>query len=189
MFFSKLFLVSFIILFTACGDSALKSENKFSTQFFENNETELILKMERTPCFGNCPVYTLTIQPDGKFSFDNVKSIEKGVEVIKIKHLENKLSEEKINQIISEIDKADFFSLENSYTGDSDNCPTYWTDSSTVILSISLREKEKTITHYLGCEENDNPADKGKIYPQQLYNLENKIDEIVETGRWIGERK
>jgi hypothetical protein len=155
----------------------------------QTNKTGLNLKMERTPCFGNCPVYILTIQPDGKFFFENIKTIKKGLPVTKKENVEGKLSEEKINQLISEIGKADCFALKDSYTGDSGNCPTYWTDSPTVTLSINLQGKEKTIPHYLGCEENDNPADKGKIYPQQLYNLENKIDEIVETKRWIGERK
>ncbi len=49
-----------------------------------------------------------------------------------------------------------------------------------------MKEKEKTIIHNLGCIE---IGGNWKVFPQQLYNLENKIDEIVETKRWIGERK
>lgn len=189
MFALKVFSLLIVCLLVSCVNSTSQTENVNKTQTLENSKTELNLKMVRTPCFGNCPVYTLTIEPDGKFFLDDVKSIEKGELVTKIKHFENKLTEEKVKQIIAEIDKADFFNLKNSYTGDSGNCPAYWTDSPTVTLSISLKGKEKTIPHYLGCEENYNPADKGKIYPQQLFNLENKIDEIVETKRWIGEGK
>lgn len=145
--------------------------------------------MERTPCFGNCPVYILTIQPDGKFFFENIKTIKKGLPVTKKEKVEGKLSEEKINQLISEIGKADFFALKDSYTGDSGNCPTIATDNSTVTLSIKSNGKEKTITHYLGCLEEIKLDEPWKTFPQQLYNLENKIDEIVETKRWLGEWK
>ncbi len=79
--------------------------------------------------------------------------------------------------------------------------PVGSSDSESVKINIKLNGKEKTINHYLGCWENDRPTQNDstdikiekdwspKVFPQQLYNLENKIDEIVETKRWIGERK
>ncbi len=69
------------------------------------------------------------------------------------------------------------------------------------MLSIKLNGKEKTINHDWGCwedspTENDSTGDikivkdwSPKVFPQQLYNLENRIDEIVETKRWVGERR
>ncbi len=81
------------------------------------------------------------------------------------------------------------------------------TDMETVTILVKLNGKEKTIEHYWGCwkideskEDNSSKEDYSpniriektfspKVFPQQLYNLENKIDEIVETKRWIGERK
>lgn len=178
MFIAKVFSFFFVCLLAACGNSVSQTENTNHT--LESNKIELNLKMERTACFGNCPVYTLTIQPDGKFFFDDVKSIEKGELVTKIKHLENKLSEEKMKQIIAEIDKTDFFSLKNDYTdfGNAGNCAT---DNPTVILTIKLRGREKQTKHDLGC--------RGAADVTKLTNLENKIDETVETKRWIGEGK
>jgi Domain of unknown function (DUF6438) len=184
MFVLKCFSFVYIFLLIACGRPDSQTENILPPN--EPDKIELWLRMERTACFGNCPIYILNIQPDGTFVFEGIKSLEKGNLVDKKEKPHGKLSEEKINQIIAEIDKAEFFALKDSYSGDSGNCPTYWTDSPTVTLSIKLRGKDKTIPHYLGCEENDKPTDKGKIYPQQLYNLENRIDEIVETKRWIG---
>jgi hypothetical protein len=122
------------------------------------------------------------------------------------------LEKEKIKQLITEIEKANFFSLDNAYNYDSNNCPLYVSDSSSVLLSIKLNGKEKTINHDWGRWENDRPTQNDstdikiekdwspndiklekdwspKVFPQQLYNLENKIDETVETKRWIGERK
>ena len=163
--------------------------------------------MKRFGCNGNCPNYDLTVQPDGKVVF--VKVIVVGVIWSKsIGKWEDKLNEEQLKQLVAEIERADFFSLQNAYTNESGNCPNSATDNATVTLFIKLNEKEKTITHYLGCrndkesiEKQSNAKNSSKIrtgnfealakqiFPQQLFNLENKIDEIVETKRWIGERK
>ncbi len=179
MFIAKVFSFSFVCLLAVCGNSVSQTEIISSPQ--QKDKTELSLKMEKTECLGSCPVYTLTIEPSGKVVFE-------GKFWTKIKgKAEDTLSEEKINNIIAEIDKANFFSLKDSYTENSGNCPYPYTDNSTVILFIKLRGNEKTIPHSLGCYETLAPT--FKIFPQQLFNLENKIDEIVETKRWIGERK
>ncbi len=185
MFIPKVFLFLFICLLAVCGNSISQPENK--VLITQTKKAVLNLRMERTNCFGECPVYTLTIQPDGKFFFGNVKIREKDKLITK-KKIEGKLSEEKVNQIVDEVNKADFFNLKESYA-DGFNCPAFWKDNPDVTLLISLSGKEKTVSHNLGCKENVDIDEEGKIFPQQLYELENKIDEIVETKRWIGERK
>lgn len=183
-----------------CGNSVSQIAN--TNQIQKEKQTELSLEMERTGCYGTCPVYNLKVAPDGKVLFEgrfHTRTIGKA---------ESNLSKEKINQVINETAKADFFSLKDSYTSSSNNCPNYKTDMATVTLSIRLNEKSKTIIHYLGCISDEETLKKRlnnnnssnisvssiedftkEIFPQQLYNLENKIDEIVETRRWIGERK
>ena len=139
--------------------------------------------MNRTGCWKFCSVYELTIQPDGKVLFEGIQdTATKGI-------VEDVLSQEKITELIIEIEKADFFSLKDSYTNVSDNCPSWEIDAPTAILYININGKEKKITHSLGCRERYEANKTQKIFPQQLYNLENKIDEIVGTERWIGERK
>ncbi len=139
--------------------------------------------MNRTGCWKFCPVYELSIQPDGKILFEGIQdTATKG-------KVEDVLNKEKVTELIAEIEKADFFSLKDSYTNVSDNCPNWAIDAPTAILYINLNGKEKKITHSLGCREKYERNITQKIFPQPLYNLENKIDEIVETKRWIGERK
>jgi hypothetical protein len=185
MYIAIICSIFFVCLLAACGNSISQSENKvLATQ---TNKVMLNLRMERNHCFGECPVYTLTIQPDGIFFFENVKIREKN-ELITKKRIEGKLSEEKINRIVGEIIEADFFNLKDSYA-DGFDCPAFWKDSPDVNLSVSIDGKEKIVFHSLGCKEKVKIDEEGKIYPQRLYDLENKIDEIVETKRWIGERE
>lgn len=181
MLISKVFLFIFVCLFSVCANSVSQTENTNQTQTKE--KPELSLKMERSGCFNFCPVYKLTVQPDGKVLFEGIQDTStKG-------RVESVLSKEKISEITAQIEKAIFFSLKDSYTSVSDNCPSWATDSPTVVLQINLNGNEKKITHSLGCHEEYNPNEVQKVFPQQLYNLENKIDEIVETKRWIGDRK
>jgi hypothetical protein len=175
MFIAKVFLFFFVCMLSACGNSISQTENTNQTK-----QNELALIMKRSGCWKFCPIYELTIQPDGKVLFEGIQDTKtKG-------NAEGVLDKEKLAQVTSEIEKADFFALKNSYTNVSDNCPKYGTDAPTVTLFIKLNGKEKTITHNLGCTET---GENWKVFPQQLYNLENKIDEIAETKHWIGERK
>ena len=84
-----------------------------------------------------------------------------------------------MQQIISEFEKADYFSLKNQYQTEKDGCPESWTDNPTVVTSITINGKTKSISHDYGCQE------KNSVYPKALTELESKIDEIAGTKQWI----
>lgn len=174
-------------MLTVCGNPISQTEN--SNQSTPKEKAQLSLKMKRSGCYGRCPVYDLTVQPDGEIIFEGKNWTET------VGKADDKLSEEQLENLVLEIEKANFFSLENVYDWDSGNCPELASDMPGVNLTINLNGKEKTINHYHGCFDKDNSS-AGKpvniaerIFPQQLYNLENGIDEIIGTKRWIGERK
>ena len=176
MLFLKLSLLNTFLL-AVCGILALQTAG-----YSQTKESKLILTMERTGCLGRCPVYTLNIQSNGKLVFNGLRNTETHGKT------EINLSKEKTNQIINEINKAKFFNLKDSYDRYSGNCPSMVTDHPTVTISIELNERKKTIVHYLGCRErsrNNDPFTLGKVFPQSLFNLEDKIDEIIETKRWV----
>lgn len=173
-------LFSLLCILSFCGGlSAQTDANALQTR-----KNELSITLKKFDSHGQSSVYNLNIQPSGKIFFE-------GISMTKIKgKLETQLSETKMNQLINEIIKANFFSLRDFYTAESKNCPWIMLDAPTIILSIKLNGKEKTITHYLGCAEKENELEDAlKPFPSQLNNLENKIDEIIEIRRWIGERK
>ena len=119
--------------------------------------TGVVITMERTACKDNCPVYLLTIYGNGSATYDGQMNVKR------IGGAATSVSEEKINQLMSEFRKIDFFALSDNYTAGSS------IDFPTVIISITIDGKEKSVTHYHG----DTSA------PKQLTTLENRIDEIL----------
>lgn len=154
-------LILLIALLTGCISIGEKHEaNKSSSSA---NYEELIIKLERTACFGKCPVYSLMIKEDGTVIYS-------GVDFVRIKGIqETTISMDAIYQLLFVFEKADYFSLNDSYTKFGKS------DMPSANTSISTGGKTKSIKHYLG----DLSA------PKQLTELENKIDEIVNTAQWI----
>gem|GEM_PF-4248600 len=201
----KLFSFFFICILAGCGNSVSQKEDTISqSRSAEQNQQlksanqnqqkanpELTVKMERFTWTHNL-LYRLEIQSDGKVNFTktngkfiNTKVIGKG---------EKKLEKERMEQLLIEIETSDFFSLDSAYGYRFKNCPLAMSDNDSVKIYIKLNGKEKSIDHDLGCldmslaERKKDINRKDRIFPQQLYKLENKIDEIVETKHWIGEQ-
>jgi len=150
-----LIVILLIILpITGCG----KNNTNISP-----NYDELIITLERTACFGTCPIYTLTIHGDGTVVYE-------GKDFVKIRGIEESIiSQEKIEKLILEFDRADYFSLNDNYVEHT------ITDAQSVITSITIDGKVKIIEHYHG----DLSA------PETLSNLEDKIDEIANSNQWV----
>jgi hypothetical protein len=71
-----------------------------------------------------------------------------------------------LEQLINEINKIDFFNLDDRYGEESDGGS--WTR-----ITVTMNGKTKTITNY-----DDDRA-------PEVYSFENKIDESLSTGSWL----
>jgi hypothetical protein len=130
-----------------------------------------VITLERTPCFGTCPSYKLTIYDDGKVEYE-------GREYVKRKgKAEGQITKAELEKLIHEFERIDYLNLADDYTLNSKNCPQGWTDNPTAVTSLDWKGKKKTIRHYHGC--------RGLNVLDQLTALEDKIDQVVNTKRWI----
>lgn len=199
----KIILIVIVFVTTSCWNDTSQIENqpqqiKSDIQEEINNQkqpkadSQLTLIMERFT-WTHTLDYKVEIQPDGKVNFTKTNGMFVDAKVTK--KAESKLEKEKIKQLITEIETSDFFSLDSDYGYRFKNCLSALTDQDSVKIHINLNGKEHTVNHNLGCfditfaELKEETNRKDKIFPQKLYKLENKIDEIVETKRWIGESK
>jgi hypothetical protein len=126
--------------------------------------------LERTPCFGTCPVYTVAIARGGEVTFTGKRYVaDTGPATATI-------PPERVDSLLAELEAAGYFGFADAYVMDSPACGMYATDSPTVITSATRNGETKTIRHDRGCSG----------APPELSQLEQRIDEVAGTGRWVG---
>lgn len=76
-------------------------------------QRDFVIRLERTPCFGNCPIYTVTVLGDRSVTFISPgKAVRKGL-----------LSQSDYNALIKQIESIDFFKLRERYVFEVSDAP------------------------------------------------------------------
>lgn len=148
-----------LILMTACGAPPQPTPD-YST---------LVVTMERTPCFGSCPAYKLTIFGDRRVEYE-------GLNFVKVQGKQTAtLTADQIKELVAEIEKANVFALEENYIVNATDLPS-------TLLAVTLDNRSKKINHYGECgySQDINSA------PQALCDLEQKMDDLVNIRQWTG---
>ena len=146
---------------------------------------DTLITLDRFPnAFNSGTRYTLTISSDGKVIFQRFRNpfVERfDPKDIALKPIHATIPEKSVAQLVAEFERIKFFSLKDRYAKTEDGCPGVWSDQGGAEISIRINGKEKTIGHYHGCAREG----LGKAYPEDLTSLEDKIDEVVGTERWL----
>jgi len=114
------------------------------------------------------PDYSLTLYGNGVVLYE-------GYENVGIKgKIEEQIDKDKTMAILREFKNSDFFSLNDVYPVDGNKDVPY------IFISISIKDesgeiKTKSISHYEGDQN----------VPKELLGLENKIDEITGSHKWV----
>jgi Domain of unknown function (DUF6438) len=142
----------------------------------QNIPQDLMITLERAGDGWISPQYKLTITADGSVVFEGRRFVKQEGATIK-----SAVSQERLKQLIAEFDRVKFFSLKDDYWMDRSVCDEVYSDQESVYTSIRINGKSKMIRHYHGC--------RGPKAPKKLTELENKIDEIVNTAQWLPDKK
>jgi NAD-dependent dihydropyrimidine dehydrogenase PreA subunit len=127
-------------------------------------DEEPVITIERQPCFGTCPVYTIEIYADGTVVYEGEDHVEvTGTQTVN-------LDSQFVEDLIAGFVETGYFDWEDEYTN------RVITDQTTVITSVTYDGETKQITHYHG----DDSA------PIELTYLENFIDTAVSSSQWTG---
>jgi hypothetical protein len=139
----------------------------------EVDPEDSFIMLERTECFGSCPIYRLTIYGDGRTLFD-------GKEYVKAKGLRTgKISPESLNELWRKFDQVNFFDIPDGFPVFESDCPEDWTDNPTAKVTVFHNGKFKYVSHYHGC--------RGTERLDQLSQLEYDIDQAANTNPWLPE--
>jgi Domain of unknown function (DUF6438) len=127
-----------------------------------NYNNNVAITLERNACFGICPIYSLKV-------FGNGTAVYNGERFVNITGQKiSTISQQKVRELVEEFYKINYFGLNDTYN------KLVKTDQPTVITSINITGVYKSVF--------DN---YGSIAPQGLRLLENKIDEITNSSKWI----
>jgi len=116
-------------------------------------------------------MYKLTIASDGDVTFVGQR-FTKTTGTAK-----GKITPNEFRRLAEEFEKINYFSLPDSFFPETPQCPGTITDMPSANTSIRWQGKTKSVAHYRGC------GDAGVL--QKLTALENKIDEVAGTQKWI----
>ena len=114
----------------------------------DTSEIELIISLQRTACFGTCPIYKIEIYTDGSGTYTGTRFVEN------IGLTEFNLSEADLNLILSQAEAIGFANMEEEYSEPISDLPTTF-----------IQIKDKRIRDYTGA-------------PKKLKNLEKLIDQL-----------
>jgi hypothetical protein len=117
---------------------------------------DITIKLERTACFGTCPIYSVSIYGNGTIHYEGIRFVEtNGTKTYEI-------STEKIKELVSLVYETGYFSLDDRYE-------IQVTDLPSAITTITIGNQTKSVYDYGGAG------------PEKLQNLEEKIDEIAQS--------
>jgi Domain of unknown function (DUF6438) len=129
-----------------------------------------MISLERTACFGGCPVYRIAVSPTGNVTYEGRANVRR------LGAATGRIPPARVQTLLSELDRAGYFSFANRYTSAEPTCGRYATDSPSAITSVRLRGKTKRIEHDYGCG----------AAPGALVVLERRIDEVLRSSQWTG---
>ena len=128
------------------------------------------ISLERTACFGGCPVYTISVSRSGQVTYEGSAHVrEPGTATAQI-------PKQRVDALLVELERAGYFGFASRYAVSEPACGRYVADLPSAISSATLGERTQRIEHDHGCG----------AAPGALAVLENRIDEVLGSGRWTG---
>lgn len=120
-----------------------------------------IITLEKTECYGTCPVYTITIFGTGKVMYEGKKHVKKEGKY------EKELKDNEVSKLFNAFECANFFDFKSEYTDE------LLMDLPTTYITFEHRGFKKKIKDYVGA-------------PEELKKLEKMVEEISEGDEgWV----
>jgi len=121
-------------------------------------QTPESISLQRTGCFGTCPIYTFSLLSNGEGRFEGKRFTEK------LGHWEKQFDLSEVESIMEMFRVSELDSFQDDY-------PTQITDLPANILRVQFKEKSKEI--YIGGE-----------HPAELESLVDVLIELAESPDW-----
>lgn len=165
---NKSLVVALLVTLAACAPRTGATPRERTVQ--ADTAGSNVITLERTPCFGGCPVYTIAVSASGAVAYQGRAHVRR------LGTATGKISKEQVDSLLYALDRAGYFSFADKYVPSERTCGRYATDSPSAISTVIHRGRKKTIAHDYGCGS----------APGALVVLERRIDEVLGSGQWTG---
>lgn len=155
-------LVAMMLVLSACGGDGR-----------ENTAVpgDFAVTLQRTVCFGTCPVYTVSVNASGLVQYDGTRC------VAVYGHQESRVPQERLRALMAAFQDIDFFSLQDIYRDDEGYCVPGAFDGTVIITTLRVNGMAKTVQDWHGCNPQDIAA--------RLDALERQVDDLLGTAQWV----
>jgi tetratricopeptide (TPR) repeat protein len=120
------------------------------------------IRLERDACYGTCPVYSVTLFPNGSVLYTGKEYVkEAGTR-------EGSINESAYNDLINRFRRDGFYAMNDTYD------EYFITDLPSATLTVCSGNLTKTVEHYSGDES----------APEVLAQLEEAVDQAAGTDHW-----
>lgn len=126
------------------------------------------IRLQRTSCFGTCPVYTVTIDARGTVTYDG----ERFVRVVGRQTAQ--IEPSVVAGLLAKADAIGFFQMRDAYRAieHPDGTVTIVTDLPTTIVTVTVNGRMKQVIDYVAA-------------PEALAEFEREIDAAAGTKQWV----
>ena len=139
-----------------------------STAAQVNVPADTLIQLQRTRCYGTCPVYRVTIDARGTATWVG----EMFVRVVGTQTA--RIDPSQVAALLAHAERIHFFAMRDQYRGveNPDGTVISVTDQPTTIVTITVNGRTKRVENYLGA-------------PDALVEFERAIDEAAGTKQWV----
>jgi hypothetical protein len=134
------------------------------------------MTLERTPCFGACPEYTVAVHGDGRVVYEGRRYVRV------VGRQEAQIERGRVEDLLDYFYDKQFFALQAEYLeyrrpcisddGTVEECSEWVSDLPTQIVTFQAGDYFKRVEDYWHA-------------PDGLRELEQAIDEVAGTDRWV----
>lgn len=128
------------------------------------------ISLSRSPCFGACPIYSVTVYADGRVTYY-------GERYVSISGQQQAQADAQALEKLNTLLNSKRLPLIVNYRPGNPQCgKPVTTDMPGAAIKIMLNGKTRTLHYYKGCPN----------VPDWLIDLANQIDQAAISGRWVG---
>src|SRR3954469_18218451 len=129
---------------------------------------DALIRLQRTSCYGPCPIYTVTIDARGTVTYEGERSVRV------LGHRTGHIEPSTVAGLLARAGRIRFFQMRDAYRviENPDGTVFEVSDLPTTFVTVSVNGRTKTVEDYVAA-------------PDSLAEFEREIDTAANTKRWV----